>query len=100
MSTISPDGSDSPDSEDTNGGVVFMLSVCIGCGAPFAYNPLRVPSIPASLSPTGKREPICKRCWTRRQEYRRQHNLPPEELAANAYEPVPVDELPIEDLGA
>lgn len=94
------DPDDNPESGwSDEGGVVFMLSACMGCGAPFPYNPLKVPSIPAALSPTGQREPVCRRCWTRRQEYRRQHNLPPEDLAVDAYEPLPVDDFPIEDLG-
>ena len=80
------------------GGVVFMVSACIGCGRPFTYNPLSVPSLPAALSPTGQKEPVCKACWDKRQEYRRQHGLPIEELAADAYEPLSEGRLPIEGL--
>jgi hypothetical protein len=43
-------------------GYAFCTGYCIGCKRLFSFNPVRVPSLPAHLSPTGTREPICQAC--------------------------------------
>ena len=40
-------------------GDVIVSGPCSGCGLPFSYNPMRVPSCSAV---TGEREPICRQC--------------------------------------
>lgn len=46
-------------------GFAFAYAECFGCRRLFAFNPLRVPSIPGHLSGTGTREPICRDCVER-----------------------------------
>lgn len=73
------------------GGWAFMTGICIGCGNPFTFNPLRVPS---SSAITGQREPICVDCFRRINAKRVELGLPPfPPPAADAYEPVAEEEL-------
>ncbi|MBX0329097.1 hypothetical protein K2Z83_15575 [Oscillochloris sp. ZM17-4] len=75
------------------GGYMLAFGHCISCGAFFSFNPERVPSIRANDAgqpdPAGRREPVCRDCWNRRQAYRRQQGLPEETLLPGAYEPEP-----------
>ena len=66
---------------------------CIGCGRLFSFNPVRVPSLPAHLSPTKTREPICQSCVDRVNPERIKNGLPPIVPAADAYEACDESEL-------
>jgi hypothetical protein len=74
-------------------GYAFCTSPCINCGQIFSYNPMRVPSIPAALSPTGTREPICQSCVNRANPERIKRGLEPIVPFPDAYEPCDESEL-------
>lgn len=73
-------------------GWAFCLGNCIGCGRPFTFNPLRVPSLvhPA----TGNREPVCQACIDRANPRRVANGLPPIVPHPEAYSEVNEEELP------
>jgi len=62
---------------------------CIGCGALFAFNPVRVPSITVN----GSREPICNACVHRANPERIKNGLEPIVPASDAYEACDESEL-------
>lgn len=74
-------------------GYVMALAPCVSCGALFFFDPDRVPSLRVNaqgqLDPNGRREPVCKNCWDRRQAHRRSQGLPEETLLPGAYGPEP-----------
>lgn len=70
-------------------GYAMMFAPCIGCGKSFGFNPNKVPSIRVD----GVRQPVCRECFERRQQYREAHGLPREPLNPDAYEPCPEEEL-------
>lgn len=43
-------------------GVYFVMSPCYNCKQIFSYNPHLVPSLPASVTSTGEKEPVCLTC--------------------------------------
>jgi recombinational DNA repair protein (RecF pathway) len=45
-------------------GYALATSHCYGCGRLFSYNPVRVPSLPAAVTKTGTKEPVCLNCVT------------------------------------
>ena len=59
---------------------------CIGCGRLFSFNPVRVPSLPANVSPTGSKEPICLDCVIRCNPLRIKNGLEPIVPAPDAYD--------------
>lgn len=71
-------------------GYVFMHAPCIGCSQPFAFNPMKVPS----LMWNGKREPICRHCVERANPTRVANGLHPIVPDPEAYEPCDEYELP------
>jgi hypothetical protein len=71
-------------------GYVLATSPCIGCGRIFSYNPHRVPSTSVV---TGKREPICQDCIHRFNLLRAERDMPPIEIAPDAYDAIPENEL-------
>jgi hypothetical protein len=70
-------------------GYAFAIGHCAGCGQPFGFNPMRVPSI----SIKGAREPICRACVERANPLRVANGLPPIEPLPDAYEPCDEGEL-------
>lgn len=70
-------------------GYAMALSPCVGCGRPFAYNPVRVPS----LRVDGERKPVCLSCVERANPARIRNGLEPIIPAPDAYEPVDEREL-------
>ena len=70
-------------------GYVFATSACFGCGQPFTYNPVRVPSI----SWNGTREPICRGCVERVNPNRIANGLDPIEILPDAYDAIDEREL-------
>lgn len=71
-------------------GFAFALSPCAGCGKPFTYNPLRVPSVVVN----GSREPICFDCVQRANPVRIANGLEPIVPLPDAYEACAEAELP------
>lgn len=74
-----------------DGPVMFAMGECYGCGATFAFNPHRVPSIPimpnGHIAHGGVRQPICRNCATRANEARKASNLPLWDTSDAAYGP-------------
>jgi hypothetical protein len=74
-------------------GYALAMGHCIHCQVPFAFNPIRVPSIRVN----GKREPVCEACAKRINEFRASHGLDTWDIAPDAYEGVAEEELPFDD---
>lgn len=68
-----------------------LMCRCYTCGAPLLCNPLRVPSVPAHLTTTGEKEPVCKACVDRANPQRAKRGLPPIVILPGAYDPEPTD---------
>src|SRR5262245_15847689 len=71
-------------------GYALAYSPCYGCKRPFAYNPMRVPSIPIN----GVREPICADCVVRVNPLRVKNGLDPIVPLPGAYDACEEGELP------
>lgn len=71
----------------------FGFAACFGCGRPFAFNPVRVPSMPAHLTKTGEKEPICQSCVERANVLRKERGLPPIVPLPDAYDACEEGEL-------
>lgn len=71
-------------------GYMLATGPCIGCGAMFSFNPVKVPSTSAV---TGKREPICKTCVARVNPVRIKNGLEPIVPLPGAYEPEAEDQV-------
>ena len=70
-------------------GFCFAFSKCAACHQPFAYNPLRVPSVRIN----GVKEPICRGCvleWNVRMV---KAGKEPHPIPDDAYEPIREEEL-------
>jgi hypothetical protein len=69
---------------------VLMHAACARCHAPFAFNPLRVPSVLIK----GRREPLCRPCveWANAERARR--GMPTWPIYPDSYEPVDEQEVP------
>lgn len=63
-------------------GWALVFADCIGCGEPFGFNPLSVPSVIIA----GRREPICRACVARVNPTRRANGLPEIVPLPDAYE--------------
>lgn len=74
-------------------GVVQAYSACCGCGRPFFYNPVRVPSVRIN----GLREPVCPDCLSRFNQRRAAAGLEPVVPAADAYTAAEESEFPMLD---
>ena len=70
-------------------GYVMAMSPCFGCGRPFSFNPLRVPS----LTHDGTRRPICADCVARVNPMRVKNGLEPIVPHHDAYEACEENEL-------
>ncbi len=70
-------------------GYIHAFSACIGCGQPFFYNPVKVPS----LTVRGTREPICQTCVDRVNPRRIANGLPPIVPMPGAYDAADESEL-------
>ncbi len=66
----------------------FMLVMghCYSCHQLMSFNPFKVPSLPAKLTTTGTREPICRTCVERVNPQRVANGLPKIEIRPDAYE--------------
>jgi len=70
-------------------GFALCYSTCFGCGRPFGYNPMRVPSVRVN----GEREPICRDCVERANPARIANGLDPIVPAPDAYDACDESEL-------
>lgn len=63
-------------------GYALGFGPCAGCGRPFSFNPVRVPSVTIA----GSREPICAWCVERANPLRIANGLDPIVPLPGAYE--------------
>ncbi len=70
-------------------GFCFAFSKCAACHQPFAYNPLRVPSVRIN----GVREPICRGCVVEWNVRMVKAGKEPHPIPDDAYEPIREEEL-------
>lgn len=67
-------------------GYVFGMRLCYACGQTFTFSPTRVPSIPAHLTSTGEKEPVCRSCIEQANPERVKRGLAPIVILRGAYE--------------
>jgi len=70
-------------------GYVYVLAYCYTCRRPMMCNPTWVPSLPANLTSTGEKEPVCRSCVERANPERVKNGLPEIVIHPDAYEPEP-----------
>ena len=70
---------------------VSCLGDCGSCGRLFSFSPTLVPSLPANLTRTGNKEPVCRDCVERANPERIKNGLTPIVILEGAYEG---DEVP------
>lgn len=68
------------------GGFMMVMAHCYACGVPFTCSPTKVPSIPANLTKTGEKEPVCRGCVERANPERVKRGLAPIQILPGAYE--------------
>jgi hypothetical protein len=62
------------------------IGVCYACGVTFTFSPSLVPSLPANLTRTGEKEPVCRDCIERANPQRIARGLEPIVILPGAYE--------------
>jgi hypothetical protein len=62
------------------------LGVCFTCKKTILFSPTLVPSLPATLTGTGEKEPVCRECVERSNPERIKNGLPPIRILPGAYE--------------
>ena len=72
-------------------GYVFAMAPCIGCKAPFSFNPHKVPSM--RVTPDSPREPVCETCFDAINAARKARDLPLFTRHPDAYEVMEESEL-------
>lgn len=70
-------------------GFMWVLGYCYTCNAQIQFNPNLVPSVPAHLTTTGTKEPVCRPCIERANPERAKSGLPPIVILNGAYDPEP-----------
>jgi hypothetical protein len=65
---------------------MFCMAHCFVCGEKMIFNPDLVPSLPADVSGTGEKEPVCKKCIDEANPKRKNLGLPPIEILPGAYD--------------
>ena len=70
-------------------GYITAMAPCVGCGRPFSFNPVRVPSITIN----GSKQPICANCVARVNPMRIANGLEPIVPLPDAYEACAEDEI-------
>lgn len=68
-------------------GYMFVIGQCYGCKQPITFNADWVPSVPAHLTTTGEKEPVCRDCIERANPQRIANGLKPIRIHPDAYEP-------------
>lgn len=67
--------------------VMWCHGHCYTCRAFISFAPTKVPSLPANLTHTGEKEPVCRACIERANPDRKKNGLPPIVILEGAYEP-------------
>jgi hypothetical protein len=70
-------------------GFMYVLCFCYTCHREIWVNPERCPSLPAALTTTGTKEPVCRTCIEIANPKRIANGLAPIEILPDAYEPEP-----------
>jgi hypothetical protein len=70
-------------------GYMMLLATCFSCKKPFTCNPDLVPAIPASVTGTGEKEPVCKTCVEIANPKRVANGLDPIVILPGAYDATP-----------
>lgn len=70
-------------------GYMTLLCNCYTCGKQMTANPHFVPCVPAHLTRTGEKEPVCRDCIERANPKRIENGLEPIEIHPDAYEAEP-----------
>lgn len=65
---------------------MMVMGPCYTCGATITFSPTKVPSVPAKLTTTGEREPVCRTCIERANPERIAKGLAPIVILPGAYE--------------
>ena len=65
---------------------MLCMGECFTCHRPFMFSPTLVPSVPAGLTHTGEKEPVCRGCVTRANPERIMNGLEPIVILPGAYE--------------
>lgn len=60
-----------------NDGAMMLMCDCFTCGRVFCCDPELVPSLPANVTGTGTKEPVCKVCVDRANPDRIKNGLEP-----------------------
>ena len=71
--------------------IMLCMGHCYTCGTLFMFSPTLVPSLPASQTRTGEKEPVCRGCVIRANPERAKNGLPEITILPGAYEG---DEVP------
>lgn len=66
--------------------IMSVLGHCYTCRALITFSPTLVPSVPAHLTTTGEREPVCRTCIERANPERVKNGLAPIVIHPHAYE--------------
>lgn len=66
---------------------MLAIGCCYTCGKAFTFNPTWVPSVPASLTETGEKEPVCATCIAIANPERVKRGLPEIKPHRSAYYP-------------
>jgi hypothetical protein len=66
--------------------IMTCMGHCYTCGKLITFSPTRVPSLPANLTKTGEKEPVCRDCVERANPARIANGLPPIEILPGAYD--------------
>lgn len=74
-------------------GYVIAMANCYGCGQPFTFNPLVVPSV---RDQNGVRQALCQNCSAEINRRKRQAGMPEVPIHPNAYEGIDENELPLD----
>jgi len=72
-------------------GYVIAQGLCWVCGRPFAFNPMKVPSM---RQEDGRKEPVCLDCMTKANLTRKKNGMAPLPIAPDAYSPINEEDLP------
>ena len=78
---------------DTDTDRAWVHGPCFVCNDVMTYNPNKVPSLPAEVTGT-HRQPLCRKCALKARDSMIARGLPGFTIAIDAYEAIPVEELP------
>lgn len=68
-------------------GYMALLCTCYSCKKTISCNPHLVPTLPASVTSTGEKEPVCRECIEIANPKRIANGLDPITILDGAYEP-------------